>query len=444
MPKISYHCEGLLRQEVHCESGSTLLNASLGNKVPHYHACNGAGKCTTCRVLILSGEENLTPPTEAEKAIIEEKNWPAKVRLACQTKVLGDVVIRRLVIDNVDLSLAESAGHSAAAIGYERKLVIMFCDIANFTQFSSEHYPYDVVHLLNRYYKEIGEPILANQGYIDKYMGDGLMVLFGLEEDDPVENCLNAVRASLRMLMRLEKLNKCVSKNFNHEFKIRIGLHYGSVIVGEIGHPSKRQLTVLGDTVNVASRIESENKAFDTKLLASEQFLQFVRDNIETGISVKTLLRGKDYQHTLHEIKRFKVVDPSFVMQSIPDKVDINIDKFTAFFYKRLFELDPNLRSLFGKYNRQGQKQMLLTTLQLCAKAFTQFDDIAPKLKQMGQRHQMEWYVKPIYYDTMKTALLESFRAFCGEDFTVEVEQLWVKSYQIIVKGMLAGISDNS
>ncbi|MDM8559245.1 adenylate/guanylate cyclase domain-containing protein [Candidatus Parabeggiatoa sp. HSG14] len=305
MPKIIYHCESEQPIILHHQADETILETSLNNGIAHYHECGGKGDCTTCRIRVLNGHQNITKRTDAELKIAQEKNWSDDIRLACQAKIHGDVTIRRLVIDAIDVDLISSESNSPLT-GHERSLVVMFCDIANFSGFTTRHLPDEVVYLLNRYYKEVAEPIFANQGYIDKYMGDKLMALFGLENDDLHENCLNAVQASLQMQARVKALNKKTLQYFFHEYHVRIGLHYGSVIVGDIGHPSKRQLTVLGNAVNVASRVEAANKAFGTQILISKDLLSHIPNDVETGQAVTTQLGGQSCLHTLYEVKGIK------------------------------------------------------------------------------------------------------------------------------------------
>ena len=307
MPKVTYYFENKQKIEVTHHLMGTLLEASLNNGILHYHACSGNARCTTCRVRVLEGHSHLTPRTEDEQKLAQARNWPEEIRLACQAKLLGDVEIRRLVVDSIDIELIWSE-ECCTNTGQERPVVVMFCDIVNFTNFAAASLPYDVVYLLNRFYKEMCTPVLDYGGYIDKYMGDGLMVLFGLENNYSIENCLNAVQSSLQMVKNLSALNKRITNDFSHEFNIRIGLHYGLVIVGEIGHPSKRQLTALGDTVNVASRIESANKEFGTKILASQEMLAPIYDKVEVGKVVTTQLRGQNRSHTLYEILSLKGV----------------------------------------------------------------------------------------------------------------------------------------
>jgi adenylate cyclase len=104
------------------------------------------------------------------------------------------------------------------------------------------------------------------------------------------------------MIEKLGEVNAYLRPHFDLEFNLGIGLHFGSVIVGEVGHPSKRQMTVMGDTVNVASRIEAANKRLKTQLLVSADLLSHVRDSVEPGKACRLKLKGKPGLQTVTEI----------------------------------------------------------------------------------------------------------------------------------------------
>src|SRR5207248_8369229 len=142
--------------------------------------------------------ENVLPRNEAEQALARKKGLEPTVRLACQTRVTGRVRIRRLVLDDTDVNVA--LAETASSSGREAMIAILFSDIADFTPFSEKHLPYDIVHILNRYFHEMGEAVLQNDGMIDKYIGDGMMAMFGLNGETPQETCLNAIRAGLQMV----------------------------------------------------------------------------------------------------------------------------------------------------------------------------------------------------------------------------------------------------
>ena len=133
----------------------------------------------------------------------------------------------------------------------------------------------------------MGIAILENNGYIDKYIGDGLMALFGLKGESPKEICLNATKAALHMIDSLAEMNQYLKSHFDLEFKIGIGVHYGNAILGELGHPGKRQFTAIGDSVNggvkvMAMALTIEQASGDLHVMSMKlllrQSLQWAQD----------------------------------------------------------------------------------------------------------------------------------------------------------------------
>jgi adenylate cyclase len=278
----------------------SLLDISRKHGIPHASACGGNARCSTCRVLVLDNPENLLPPTEAEARMAGLKGFEDNIRLACQTHLRGPVRIRRLVLDDSDVELA--AVTNQRSTGKELTLAVLFSDIRNFTPFAESHLAYDVVHILNRYFHRMGSAILRYDGCLDKYIGDGIMALFGLDAAEPRVACEQAVRAALDMLEGLPELNRYLSANFDTSLEIGIGIHVGEVVVGEMGHPRRMQFTAIGDVVNVASRIESATKTFGVKLLISDDVLTHLPGKLRLGKECRTLLKGKSDDVLLHEV----------------------------------------------------------------------------------------------------------------------------------------------
>jgi class 3 adenylate cyclase/nitrite reductase/ring-hydroxylating ferredoxin subunit len=162
--------------------------------------------------------------------------------------------------------------------------------------------PYDVMYLLNRYFAEIGQIIEENGGYVDKFMGDGLMAIFGIEgaPDAPVR----AVNAALQSLVVVDRLKPFFDGLYAVKFDARIGLHYGEAVIGSLGSPGHERLTAVGDVVNVASRIEAANKDAGTRLLLSDALYRQVEKQVEVSDFVRTRLRGTNERITLYEITR--------------------------------------------------------------------------------------------------------------------------------------------
>ena len=146
---------------------------------------------------------------------------------------------------------------------------ILFCDIRGFTSISEQIKPEQVVLLLNKYFSTMEQCIVEHNGIINKYIGDAIMAIFGVPV--PNENqALDAYKCSIDMKKRLIELNKELEAENLPPIKFGIGLHTGNVLAGNIGSNSRMEYTVIGDTVNVASRIESLCKEYNCDLLISE------------------------------------------------------------------------------------------------------------------------------------------------------------------------------
>jgi adenylate cyclase len=296
MAKIVYQNETVIDDS----SNRSILQISLSNGIAHTRACGGKARCSTCRVLVLEHPENLSSRNPAEEELAANKKFSENIRLACQTSVIGDVTIRRLVIDECDQLLIHA--EREFAISRLARVAILFSDIRNFTSFSEANLPYDIVHILNRYFYHMGEIVLKNQGSIDKYIGDGMMAIFGLESDNATETCLNAVRAAQQMNQQLQRDNAYLKQYFDVEFQIGIGIHFGEAVIGEMGHPEKMNFTAIGDSVNLASRIESANKECQTSILISQETYQQVKDLVSIGREFQAQIKGKSGSYKLYEV----------------------------------------------------------------------------------------------------------------------------------------------
>ena len=300
MPTITYLPDN---KSVESEAGETILQTSLRLGIPHTHVCGGNARCSTCRVIILDGLENCSQRNSREQGLASRLHFSPQIRLACQTLITGDVTLRRLVLDAEDVELTSQLTPDKTPIsaGKEQKIAILFADIRKFTAFSESLPPYDVIHVLNRYFDQMGKVINRNGGYIDNYMGDGLMALFGV--DHPQQATLRAVRAGLGMLEAVEQLRAYLENIYAMSFQIGIGVHYGEVVLGSIGAKDARRMTAIGDAVNLASRIEQANKEYGTHLLVSEHAYEEVRQQARVGREfADAAMKGKSGKYKLYEI----------------------------------------------------------------------------------------------------------------------------------------------
>ncbi len=290
-------------KDVRTTSAVSILEASLGAGIPHTHVCGGRARCSTCRVLVTDGLEHCLPRNDNEERLARIKGFSPEIRLACQSTVSGDVRLRRLVLDDDDIQVAIHEGRTDAGdAGREEEVSILFCDIRSFTAFSERALPYDVIHILNRYFETIGGVIDRYGGYIDKYMGDGIMVVFGLDRTTRDRSARLAASAALDMVASLPAFNQYLKKHFDHEFRIGIGIHTGNVIVGSLGFHKKKEYTALGDTVNTASRIEAVNKKAGTTILVSEVTHGLIQNEFAWGKRFSAEVKGKQETLHLHEL----------------------------------------------------------------------------------------------------------------------------------------------
>ena len=173
--------------------------------------------------------------------------------------------------------------------GKEESATILFCDIRNFTTLSEEHSPAEIVEMLNQYFTEMVRAIRTHGGVVDKFIGDAVMAIFGAFGD--VKNhASSALAAAEEMLRRLEAHNFLQQTRGEPIFEIGIGIHTGPVILGNIGSEDRREFTAIGDTVNTASRIESQTKTFGRSILFSKETHELSGRGVFAG---EAALKGK-------------------------------------------------------------------------------------------------------------------------------------------------------
>jgi class 3 adenylate cyclase/nitrite reductase/ring-hydroxylating ferredoxin subunit/CDGSH-type Zn-finger protein len=288
-------------REINITEEESILIASLRNNISHLSACGGTGKCSTCRIEILDGLENCLPRGELEERLAQKLSFPSNIRLGCQTKLTGNISFRRLLLDKRDADLNNQiTEQKLESVGTIRNLTILFCDIKGFTSFSESLSAYDVIFILNRYFSIMREVIIRHGGEVNNYIGDAVMAIFGLKESR--QQSLRAVSASVEMLKEMDQFKSYLKKAYGRDFDIRVGVHYGEVISGSVGSGDDRKLTVIGDAVNIASRIEAINKEAGTRLLISETVYDQVKDKISVRNYLRLKLRGTSNLITLHEV----------------------------------------------------------------------------------------------------------------------------------------------
>jgi len=189
--------------------------------------------------------------------------------------------------------------------GESREMTIFFSDIAKFTSISEKLEPEKLVQDLCIYFEIVSKTILGNRGTIDKYIGDAVMAFWGApaKMDNHAEK---ACHAAILVRNNLHSLNRQWENQGKSPFNTRIGIHTGKVIVGNMGYKDRLDYTVIGDTVNVSSRLEGINKVYGTEIIVSESTFECCHEGYEFRLLDKVSLLGRNEGMNIYELITFK------------------------------------------------------------------------------------------------------------------------------------------
>jgi len=248
--------------------GLSVLEASLRYNIPHAHVCGGRGRCSTCRIRIVSEYRHLPAASAAEQAVLDRVRAGVGVRLACQLRPDRDVSFVPLLPTKA--TVANAYRNNQPHSGDERYVVIMFVDMRGSTKLAEQRLPFDTVFLINRFLHAVSGAVVAAGGTPNQVLGDGLLALFGLH-NRPAEACRQAIEASGLIAANVAKLNELLAYEMPTPIRFGIGIHAGISIVGEIGYENYAVFTVIGDPVNVAARLQDLTKPLACEVLMSEE-----------------------------------------------------------------------------------------------------------------------------------------------------------------------------
>lgn len=254
-------------QTVTVPLGFSVLECSRRARIGHASVCGGRGRCSTCRVRVTAGRETLPEPSAEESRVLRRVGAGPDVRLACQLRPTHDLTVYPLMPATIPASRALL--QQGAITGEEREICVLFADIRGFTQISERRLPYDVVYILNRFFAATGGAIERAGGIVNQFTGDGVMALFGVQAN-PEAGALQSLEAARTMIRAIATLSAELKAELRAPMRIGIGIHCGPAVVGLMGHGDATYLTAVGDTVNTASRLEEQTKAFSCQLIISE------------------------------------------------------------------------------------------------------------------------------------------------------------------------------
>ncbi len=217
--------------------------------------------------------------------------------------------MRRTFGRYIDPRVAEGLINQSAAAteGQRRVMTVLFCDMKGFTRLSEGMTPQGLVKVMNRYLSTMSEPIRAQQGIIDKYIGDAIMAYWGPPFADEADEARLACLAAIDMMDRIGGLRQELPellgvRSIPTECDLRIGIATGEALVGSIGSEFMMSFTVMGDTVNLASRLESANKVYGTRCLVSHATIAAAAQAVEAREIDRLVVAGQTRPQTVFEI----------------------------------------------------------------------------------------------------------------------------------------------
>jgi adenylate cyclase len=189
--------------------------------------------------------------------------------------------------------------------GQEKLVTVMFTDIRGFTRKTAGRPSMEVLHWLNDYFSAMTEVAQQHGGFVNKFIGDGIMILFGMPlTRGSREDAGNAVRAGLAMIERLQRFNEehPGDARYPPDLHIGVGIHTGTVVAGNVGARDRLEYSAIGETVNLASRLESATKDVHAELVMSHATWELVHDQFETRPLGEVEIRGLTGKISLHTV----------------------------------------------------------------------------------------------------------------------------------------------
>jgi adenylate cyclase len=251
-------------RRVRVPRGFSILEASRWANIPHASVCGGRARCTTCRVRVWRGFEGLPLPTPIELEALKRIRAPAGIRLACQVRPTSDVAITPLLpvaraLDGLRLDLNE---------GREIFVTALHIDLRDSVQLAAGRLPYDALFIIDRYIQETTAAILAHGGYVTSVAGDGIMSVFGVHTDAATA-ARQAIAAAEAIWRAIDQISADLADDVGAPLRFGIGLHSGLAIVGAVGPPDRASLQFLGDTGNIAARLQGLTKEMNCTMIVS-------------------------------------------------------------------------------------------------------------------------------------------------------------------------------
>jgi adenylate cyclase len=249
--------------------GTSVLEASLRNRIPHASVCGGKARCSTCRVRVIGNVRDLPEPSRREAYVLERVGAAAdaSVRLACQLRPKRDIAFFPIFPPQMTAGMLRRSVRMR--VDEERYLVSMFVDMRRSTTMAEKRLPFDTMFFINRFVGAVAKAVEESGGQANQFVGDGVLALFGLS-CGPEAACRQALDAVGRIAGNVDELNVEFAQDLSEPIRFGIGINGGEVVIGDVGYKEHVVFTALGDAVNVAARLQDLTKDFGCEVLVSD------------------------------------------------------------------------------------------------------------------------------------------------------------------------------
>lgn len=269
---LNYRGRGPVRVPI----GTTVLEASRIHEIPHPSVCRGRGRCSTCRVQILSDPDKLPPPSDLEQAVLDRVGALKNVRLACQLRPENDVSLR-ILLPVLGKSQDPESQVEVERWAVERVATVLVLDMRAFNVLVHSQVPYELVALVNRFSSEMRQAVNNHGGSVSAFYGDGLVAVFDNPQGERA-GARQALAAARDMSHVIQVLNKEMGGALPIPVRIGIGIHAGRVTLARVGTSEARsELMAFGSAVNIAGALEAATSHALVDCLVSDAAARLAR-----------------------------------------------------------------------------------------------------------------------------------------------------------------------
>lgn len=234
--------------------GPTLLEISRGNGIVHTSECGGRARCGTCRVRITEGGAALPAPSLAERFTLARVKAPQDARLACQIRPTAALTVLRLVQVDDAAGVVQPITADGDDAATQRPLCLLYLHLRDIDHIARDRLAYDLMFILNEFFAAAGAAIDQNHGTVDRFLGDGLLAVFG-QQRGLAQGTRDALRAAHTIDLALDRLNEKVAAEIGRPVQASIGVHSGNFVRGRIGIGNTSVVSVVGLGTDIAQRL---------------------------------------------------------------------------------------------------------------------------------------------------------------------------------------------